>query len=262
MIMKKLPVSRGELLLAYIRLRGEGLSMADAVEKLKPNAFQLSREERHELGNDVNEWEAAQLKKQQAGKASPAQEQEHKPGTALFGAHDLDAPKPQPTVLSGPELPQLCPKCGKKNPPDAQHCSLCGTALKSVEAPTRRINKQEVDKLAQVGQLPRVYLAIKNHKKPLEIYLRQEMTLGRSSPDSPVKPNIDLAAYDGEKLGVSRAHASLKIQDDTVVMITDLQSSNQTHINGERLYPHETRVLRHGDEIKLGDLIIKILFKL
>ena len=97
-------------------------------------------------------------------------------------------------------------------------------------------------------------------KQPLEVYITREMVIGRSSPDSSFKPDIDLAPYDGEKHGVSRSHASLKKEGDTIVM-TDLESSNETHINGERLYPHETRVLRHGDEVQLGTLMIKVQFK-
>lgn len=267
--MEQRPLSRGELLLTYIKLRREGHSMAEAIEAVKPQAFQLSREERYALGNDVNAWEEAQhnephketasAPKQNAAKAqSPIQPLV--PGRVMFGTHPLDQAKLTPGV-TGPELPTLCPKCGKKNDPRVKRCVQCGTPLKSVEAATRRVTKAELEKDAHVDQQGRVYLSIKGRKQPLEVYVRQEMILGRSSPDSPIRPHIDLTAYDGEKLGVSRAHASLKMQDDTIV-ISDLESSNQTHINGERLYPHETRVLRHGDEIQLGKLSIKVLFKI
>jgi pSer/pThr/pTyr-binding forkhead associated (FHA) protein len=87
------------------------------------------------------------------------------------------------------------------------------------------------------------------------------MVIGRSSPETAQKPHIDLAAFDAEHFGVSRAHASLKINNRTLV-ITDLQSSNSTYVNGQRVYPHEIRVLRHGDEIRLGRLPLKVLFKL
>ena len=117
------------------------------------------------------------------------------------------------------------------------------------------------DRKSRPGKPGHVFLGIKGCKEPLEVFVRTEMIVGRSSIGSSIRPDIDLGPYDGQKLGVSRSHAALKMQGETIV-ITDLESSNFTYINGERLYPHETRVLRHGDEIQLGKLTVKVTFKL
>jgi pSer/pThr/pTyr-binding forkhead associated (FHA) protein len=48
---------------------------------------------------------------------------------------------------------------------------------------------------------------------------------------------------------------------DNTVVIVDLDSVNHTYINGQRLHPKEVRVLRDGDELRLGKLSIKVTFK-
>ena len=75
-----------------------------------------------------------------------------------------------------------------------------------------------------------------------------------------MKPDIDLAAFNAEELGVSRLHAVLKRHENTV-SISDLNSKNNTYINGQRLHPNEVRALRDGDEIRLGRLAMKVSFK-
>jgi hypothetical protein len=267
--MEKGPLPRGEILLHYVKLRRSGVSRVDAVAEVKADAFQLPLPERNELGNDINQWEAEQQGhpkgeiKPLPQHPSPAGGAEPRPPTALgaslFGTQPLDHGKAR-GVQTGPELPILCPNCGKKNSASAEKCSNCGATLKSKEARTRVMKKPDLDGDAHPMESGRMLLAIKTRKQPLEVYITKEMVIGRSSPDSSFRPDIDLAPFDGEQHGVSRSHASLKKEGDTIV-ITDLESSNETHINGERLYPHETRVLRHGDEVQLGTLMMKVQFK-
>jgi pSer/pThr/pTyr-binding forkhead associated (FHA) protein len=70
-------------------------------------------------------------------------------------------------------------------------------------------------------------------------------------------PNIDLGDYDALELGVSRQHAMIE-QHYGVFTLTDLGSTNGTHVNGRRLMIGENRILRHGDVVCLGKLVIYI----
>jgi pSer/pThr/pTyr-binding forkhead associated (FHA) protein len=88
----------------------------------------------------------------------------------------------------------------------------------------------------------------------------RRIVVGRKSPGSVVNPDIDLSPYEAEPKGVSRFHASLYRQDNTLVL-TDLRSLNHTYINGLRLYPHEVRVLRDGDEVRFGQLTVRVRFR-
>ena len=73
---------------------------------------------------------------------------------------------------------------------------------------------------------------------------------------------IDLTPFQGEALGVSRQHAYLCYDSDNqMVKVMDLDSSNGTKVNGQRLHPDEVRVLRHGDRLRLGKLEFVVMIQ-
>src|SRR5258706_5424136 len=88
----------------------------------------------------------------------------------------------------------------------------------------------------------------------------EEITLGRADAESGTKPGIDLTPYGAQEHGVSRTHGVLKRGDETLVLV-DLGSVNGTHLNGQRLIPNQPRVVRDGDEVRLGMLTFNIYFK-
>jgi pSer/pThr/pTyr-binding forkhead associated (FHA) protein len=84
--------------------------------------------------------------------------------------------------------------------------------------------------------------------------------MGRSDVGSVEKPNIDFAPYDALDKGVSRSHATIELSEDTLTIV-DTGSANGTFLNGQRLVPNQPRVLRDGDELRLGKLIANIYFE-
>lgn len=66
---------------------------------------------------------------------------------------------------------------------------------------------------------------------------------------------LELSHYGGETNGVSRIHAAIHDQDG-MVYITDLNSTNGTRINGLPLVPQQPYRLRESDEIQLGNLTL------
>src|SRR5205085_3525056 len=72
-----------------------------------------------------------------------------------------------------------------------------------------------------------------------------------------VPPDVDLSPFGAYDKGVSRRHAEIKC--DGKVSITDLNSSNGTYVNGQRIIGNSF-ALRHGDELRLGRLKLKIRF--
>jgi pSer/pThr/pTyr-binding forkhead associated (FHA) protein len=93
---------------------------------------------------------------------------------------------------------------------------------------------------------------------PVKIDLKQDRILGRAHKD--YTPDIDLNPLDAYERGVSRQHALLRRQNDTVVVI-DMNSANSTFLNGQRLMPDQPRIVRDGDEIRLGQLVLRINFE-
>lgn len=83
------------------------------------------------------------------------------------------------------------------------------------------------------------------------------MVIGRAQPETQTYPDIDLSPFNGEELGVSRQHLIIKLDGDRVV-VSDNKSSNGTKLNGERLKPNEAYPIRHGDELTLGTMALKV----
>lgn len=88
----------------------------------------------------------------------------------------------------------------------------------------------------------------------------RETLLGRFENNGSDPSQVDLTTYGGQKKGVSRLHAAIYRTKHTL-SLADLGSSNGTYLNGERLQPQQTRVLRDGDEVRFGELSAKIHFR-
>jgi hypothetical protein len=165
-----------------------------------------------------------------------------------------------------PKIPQItCPKCHKMNPGGEIYCYSCGTLLVQPGG-TRQIGSLEaeendIQRDMAFEQDMLLYLRVFGSSKAIRVRPRKdEMVIGRSSPDSVMLPDIDFAPFDAESKGVSRMHAGLRRQGDTLVL-TDLGSLNYTFINGQRVHPHEVRVLRNGDELRIGQLKMRVYFR-
>lgn len=80
---------------------------------------------------------------------------------------------------------------------------------------------------------------------------RREIIIGRDDPISGVHPEIDLTPYGAESGGVSRRHVRLTVVDGQW-MITDLQSTNHTRVNGVRIDPGVPTLLPDSAQVVLG----------
>jgi pSer/pThr/pTyr-binding forkhead associated (FHA) protein len=83
--------------------------------------------------------------------------------------------------------------------------------------------------------------------------------IGRSSAKTDFIPTIDLASINGDKQGVSRQHVRLNLRDEHIY-VTDLNSSNGTFLNGQKLVTEQGRVIRRDDELRLGHLTLRVSF--
>jgi len=80
---------------------------------------------------------------------------------------------------------------------------------------------------------------------------KNEMTIGREDPVSNIYPEIDLTPYGGEQGGVSRQHARL-INSGGQWMLSDLNSTNYTRLDGVRLEPNKPQALHDGAKVQFG----------
>jgi hypothetical protein len=105
-----------------------------------------------------------------------------------------------------------------------------------------------------------VALAVSGATASLILAGKFEYLLGREGQGQP-PPDVDLTPYGGREMGVSRRHASLRV-DGKQLLLMDLHSANGTKLNGEAVPPQEPVRLLDGDEIRLGKLVVHIYFNL
>jgi hypothetical protein len=87
-----------------------------------------------------------------------------------------------------------------------------------------------------------------------------EIILGRTDLLTTDPGHFDLTRYGGHDRGVSRTHALLRFSGDAITL-TDLNSSNGTFVNTQRLEPQKPYALHTGDELMLGSLSMVVRFE-
>ena len=101
----------------------------------------------------------------------------------------------------------------------------------------------------------------KDCPQPLKARFKSEVEqlIGRITPRAAINPQIDLTGFQGEEMGVSRMHAAMMLQNNTM-LLSDIGSTNGTYINGKRLVLQEIYPLQDRDEIRFGHLICRVRF--
>ncbi len=84
--------------------------------------------------------------------------------------------------------------------------------------------------------------------------------VGRSDPNKNYTPDIDLSLYAAPESGVSRMHIRLHVEGENL-FVTDLTSTNGTYLGGRRLEPNKPTPIFKGDELMIGQLSVKVLFR-
>jgi hypothetical protein len=92
---------------------------------------------------------------------------------------------------------------------------------------------------------------------PLETLNR--VVIGRRETSGLQQVHVDLTPYHAREMGVSRRHAVIYRMKNSLFM-EDLNSANGSYLNGQRLVPGQPRLLRNGDELRLGKLCCYIEF--
>src|SRR5664279_3631180 len=166
---------------------------------------------------------------------------------------------------------KICPFCAYNNREGYLYCEECGQPLDKDEVPATQATKHLESAsdafaahatwgTARFEKDAAIILHIRDAAEPLTFNPEGETVLGRSDSSSTQVPDLDLTPYGALEMGVSRVHAAIFRNDDTLTLV-DKGSANGTHLNGQRLVPNQPRVLRDGDEIRLGKLIAHIYFK-
>ena len=264
----------------YVEMRTSGRTAISALDALRANIETLPPAETRELVHRVKEWEDARRNARRAARAAeittariaeesePVEEAISEPLPVPEAAAHQTAPSAEPAVKPLGAGRPLCPSCGKPNMVGEVFCAYCGSFLKT------GISLNQTTHLAQTNLLvhPTNYfggsstlvLVVGKDKTSYKIqpqHLGHETVIGRSDGGT-MKPDIDLSAHDAAVLGVSRLHVALNYNaKSNLLNISDMKSANGTYINGQKLLPQEVRVLRDGDELRIGRLAVHAYFQ-
>lgn len=158
-----------------------------------------------------------------------------------------------------------CPRCGEQILPQHTVCPACGHDLMPPDpSPTNALlRRPQVWPQTSHGSrtlLPhsQVILQFFPSGTCLVLGLDRPVTLGRTLPPGSADV-IDLTELNAAQHGVSRHHCLLERRDQRL-LLTDLDSTNGTTVNGERILPHHEITLAHGDRLTLGTLHVLVTF--
>jgi hypothetical protein len=263
----------------YARMRNNGLDTRTALQAMRGAIERLNKTEREELARLLRAWETSELASPEP-ELEPEPEPELPPSPSSTGIRKIAPIKPQEQPQTDkleetqPERDATmawvsCPSCGKTNQRHEVFCYACGHLLEPLQSAhnTRHFSDADTEKLGTQFFGKDSVLAVRVRGTAESFELRpqnvgHEIIIGRSTPGSPIVPDIDLGGKQGADYGVSRMHANLAYDESQhVILISDLGSANGTFINGERLVAREVRVLRHGDELRLGRMVVMVSFR-
>lgn len=194
-------------------------------------------------------------------------------GSQLSPAQAIVA-EAQPLVATNS---RACPSCGAENPPGETYCQVCGfglagTALSPlpVQTPEQSPVAQPVPESSGSAPAPSAYETAAALPLPgrlhspatdasLSLPAQAEMVIGRSDPERGIYPDVDLGATgvvpSSVISSVSRQHLRLFVLGNQV-FIEDLNSTNSTFLNRQRLQPGQRYLLNSGDELRLGGVLL------
>jgi hypothetical protein len=139
-------------------------------------------------------------------------------------------------------------------------CPHCGNVL-STEPEKSEVQDLLLSSLAQQLESKAAFpeLIISTSGRHICLPDASPVYLGRRDERRSIYPDIDLTQDGGATHGVSRQHACI-YQGSNGTYVEDINSTNGTFINGERLSPLQTYPLQHGDVLRLGKLELQVNF--
>ena len=247
-----------ETLAAYVQMRTSGKNAKTALETLRPRIETMTSTDRGVLVRRVKEWEDDHR--------STTRDAEAVAKPSPFGVAPLSSHPGSIKPLGSMKAP--CPRCGKPNDVGEVFCTHCGTFLSTDSSPheTTRLEETDVTPYGSdyFGENSMLVLVVTSDNTTYRIQpqnFRHETVIGRSEGGT-MKPDIDLSAHNASEMGVSRLHVALNYNaKNSLLSVSDMKSANGTFINGQKLFPQEVRVLRDGDELRVGRLVLRAYFQ-
>jgi hypothetical protein len=153
-----------------------------------------------------------------------------------------------------------CGACGYFVAPSETHCPNCQQPIEAYPETLEITRRPHLLPAGAADPTPlsasaQVLLQVLPSGVCIKRELCGPLILGRGDlPDL-----IDLTGYNAMQHGVSRRHCVLQPEGGHLT-VTDLDSSNGTYLNDQRLVPHQPYFLTDGDRLILGTLHLILSF--
>lgn len=283
-----------ELLNEYTRMRENGLDAKATLHALRPYIEPLPDNFKATLAKNLRQWESGelQLNNEDGLESMTDSTRPDMPPVATPPPDTKDETKIKPISVKSPiqpitrQIPRLgeelvlnglkpgatwvaCPSCSTKNKVNEIFCYACGHLIDSGQG--YNATKSFAD-ASMEHHSPEFFgkdslLILRLRESGAFFKLRpqnytHELVIGRSSSNTAMAPDVDLSEESADEFGVSRLHIAIQyMMENSTLTIFDLGSANGSFINGQKLHPSEKRMLRHGDELRLGRLMIRAEFE-
>jgi pSer/pThr/pTyr-binding forkhead associated (FHA) protein len=164
-----------------------------------------------------------------------------------------------------------CKTCGNKEFKGVLFCGECGSQL-AFSADTK------INTLVYTSQFESMNVDISNtipkklleerdfilyypqQEEALELPVQNEFSIGRLVEGQVIAPDVDLNQYEAYNHGVSRLHATIRIDPQkNKVFVIDQGSANGTYVNGYEIPANSEVPLNHGDVLTLGKFSLKVI---
>jgi hypothetical protein len=157
----------------------------------------------------------------------------------------------EPVEEAAPVAPApapACPACGAEIEAGDAFCSDCGFALREAPIPGPA-DETPTPPPAPAPAGPRLVVVASGAEIPLPA--AEEILIGREDPVSGVYPDVDMTPHEGEEGGISRRHARLIVEGGNY-FVEDLDSTNFTFVNKQKVAPKTRQAVNDGDEVRFG----------
>ncbi len=173
----------------------------------------------------------------------------------------------------------VCPYCHHKVLEGTILCPECGASLIPGQVPAPEVEEPASVRVPEEGYPPpedpevrpesrttahitpaELRLLVLNSGRTISCPLKEVVLIGRSDAAGGIFPEIDLTPDNGYLAGVSRRHARI-IRRGNEFYLEDLGSLNGTFLNRSRLTAHVPVPFGDGDEIRLGNLVMRVILE-
>lgn len=245
----------------YTQMRQSGVDPREALNYLAPRINGLNDGWKDILSKRIRAIE-------ESGSVPPPVEQPRPKIKPLKAMKSNGAGQGGVAEMAAQNASVQCPHCGRANPATEVICYACGQFMPGNYRSLYETNVfNDPDNMLQsdeyFGPTSILALVVKATNQAYKVQPQatgNDVVIGRSA-EGAIQPDIDLNDQNGAQLGVSRLHVALRYDpQNNTIAAADMGSANGSFINGQRMHRQEIRILRHGDELRLGRLVLKVMF--